>query len=155
MPVLAQSALPARSRWLAWPFDLTGKTQDFIHAAGWPPCQSGIQILTQLSVEANLGAAGALLTLDARLAELAHTCTVILEMLGRSRTSDGIMSGGRLHILATDQTSPVRPWEEMDFRPSLSAGAVPPYRHNLGLLAFQVKYHPGRYTRSASGSSEA
>ena len=50
--------------------DLTGKTPDFIRAAGVAAVPEGHQVLTQLSIEDNLRAAGSLLASDALQAEL-------------------------------------------------------------------------------------
>ncbi|OGA87972.1 MAG: ABC transporter ATP-binding protein [Rhodobacterales bacterium RIFCSPHIGHO2_02_FULL_62_130] len=89
--------------------DLTGKTPDFIRAAGVAAVPEGHQVLTQLSIEDNLRAAGSLLASDALQAELARVYTVFPELAERKRQLAGTMSGGQQQMLAIGHALMARP----------------------------------------------
>lgn len=89
--------------------DLTGKTPDFIRAAGVAAVPEGHQVLTRLSVEDNLRAAGSLLAADALRAELARVYAVFPELAERKAQLAGTMSGGQQQMLAIGHALMARP----------------------------------------------
>ena len=89
--------------------DLSGKTPDFIRAAGVAAVPEGHQVLTGLSVEDNLRAAGSLLGRPALHAELARVYQVFPELAERKGQMAGTMSGGQQQMLAIGHALMARP----------------------------------------------
>jgi len=89
--------------------DLSGKTPDFIRAAGVAAVPEGHQVLTGLSVEDNLRAAGSLLGRPALHAELARVYHVFPELAERKGQMAGTMSGGQQQMLAIGHALMARP----------------------------------------------
>lgn len=87
---------------------LTGQGPDKIRAAGIAAVPEGHRVLTKLSVDDNLRAAGSLLTkgLDDALAE---TYTLFPELAERKRQIAGTMSGGQQQMLALGHAMMSRP----------------------------------------------
>jgi branched-chain amino acid transport system ATP-binding protein len=89
--------------------DLTGKTPDFIRSAGVAAVPEGHQVLTRLSVEDNLRAAGSMLRKAELQAELAHVYQVFPELAERKGQIAGTMSGGQQQMLAIGHAMMARP----------------------------------------------
>lgn len=100
---------PSAGRILVDGIDLTGKTPDFIRAAGVAAVPEGHQVLTGLSVEDNLRAAGSLLGNSALHAELARVYQVFPELAERKGQMAGTMSGGQQQMLAIGHALMARP----------------------------------------------
>lgn len=100
---------PSAGRILVDGIDLTGKTPDFIRAAGVAAVPEGHQVLTGLSVEDNLRAAGSLLGKSALHAELARVYQVFPELAERKGQMAGTMSGGQQQMLAIGHALMARP----------------------------------------------
>lgn len=109
--VLAVAGLmpPFGGRILVDGIDLTGKTPDFIRAAGVAAVPEGHQVLTGLSVDDNLRAAGSLLTKSALQSELARVYQVFPELAERTGQIAGTMSGGQQQMLAIGHALMARP----------------------------------------------
>jgi branched-chain amino acid transport system ATP-binding protein len=89
--------------------DLTGKTPDFIRAAGVAAVPEGHQVLTGLHVDDNLRAAGSLLGKAALTAELARVYQLFPELAERKTQIAGTMSGGQQQMLAIGHALMARP----------------------------------------------
>lgn len=89
--------------------ELTGKTPDFIRASGVAAVPEGHQVLTGLTVDDNLRAAGALLERIALLGELARVYRVFPELAERKAQLAGTMSGGQQQMLAIGHALMARP----------------------------------------------
>jgi branched-chain amino acid transport system ATP-binding protein len=100
---------PSAGRIVVDGIDLTGKTPDFIRAAGVAAVPEGHQVLTGLSVEDNLRAAGSLLGKSALHAELARVYQVFPELAERKGQMAGTMSGGQQQMLAIGHALMARP----------------------------------------------
>ncbi|MGH1353527.1 MAG: ABC transporter ATP-binding protein [Thalassovita sp.] len=88
--------------------DLTGKGPDVIRAAGIAAVPEGHRVLTKLSVDDNLRAAGSLLA-DGLEETLADTYTFFPELAERKKQIAGTMSGGQQQMLALGHAMMCRP----------------------------------------------
>lgn len=89
--------------------ELTGKSPDFIRAAGVAAVPEGHQILAPLTVQENLLAAGSLLNRDALRAEVERVYAVFPELAERKGQIAGTMSGGQQQMLAIGHALMARP----------------------------------------------
>lgn len=88
---------------------ITGLAPDRIRAAGIAAVPEGHQILTRLTVEDNLRAAGALLSRSEVEAVLDEVMAIFPELAERPRQIAGTMSGGQQQMLAIGQALMARP----------------------------------------------
>ncbi|WP_420567141.1 ABC transporter ATP-binding protein [Thalassovita sp.] len=88
--------------------DLTGKGPDVIRAAGIAAVPEGHRVLTKLSVDDNLRAAGSLLP-DGLEETLAETYSFFPELAERKKQIAGSMSGGQQQMLALGHAMMSRP----------------------------------------------
>lgn len=88
--------------------DLTGKGPDVIRAAGIAAVPEGHRVLTKLSVDDNLRAAGSILSegLDETLSD---TYALFPELAERKKQIAGTMSGGQQQMLALGHAMMCRP----------------------------------------------
>ncbi|MBL9055830.1 MAG: ABC transporter ATP-binding protein [Rhodobacteraceae bacterium] len=89
--------------------DLTGLTPDRIRAAGVAAVPEGHHVLTQLTVEENLRAAGSLLPAAEVAAVMDEVWTLFPELAERRRQKAGTMSGGQQQMLAIGHALMCRP----------------------------------------------
>lgn len=88
--------------------DLTGKGPDTIRSAGVAAVPEGHRVLTKLSVDDNLRAAGSLLR-DGMEQTLADTYSLFPELAERKKQIAGTMSGGQQQMLALGHAMMSRP----------------------------------------------
>lgn len=88
--------------------DLTGKGPDVIRAAGIAAVPEGHRVLTKLSVDDNLRAAGSLLS-EGLEQTLADTYALFPELAERKKQIAGTMSGGQQQMLALGHAMMCRP----------------------------------------------
>lgn len=88
--------------------DLTGKSPSDIRAAGVAAVPEGHRVLTRLSVDDNLRAAGSLLS-DGLEQTLADTYAIFPELAERKGQLAGTMSGGQQQMLALGHAMMCRP----------------------------------------------
>jgi branched-chain amino acid transport system ATP-binding protein len=88
--------------------DITGKGPDMIRAAGLAAVPEGHKVLTRLSVDDNLRAAGSLLGRDMPQA-LADTYALFPELAERKNQIGGTLSGGQQQMLALGHALISRP----------------------------------------------
>lgn len=101
--------LPVRSgRMLLDGKDLTGQGSDRIRAAGIAAVPEGHRVLTRLTVDDNLRAAGSLLS-DGVETVLAETYELFPELAERKQQIAGTMSGGQQQMLALGHAMMSRP----------------------------------------------
>ena len=89
--------------------DLTGAAPDRIRAAGVAAVPEGHQVLTQLTVEENLRAAGSLLPAASVAAVMDEVWALFPELAERKRQRAGTMSGGQQQMLAIGHALMCRP----------------------------------------------
>lgn len=88
--------------------DLTGKGPDMIRAAGIAAVPEGHRVLTKLSVDDNLRAAGSLLE-EGLEQSLADTYELFPELAERKQQIAGTLSGGQQQMLALGHAMMCRP----------------------------------------------
>lgn len=88
---------------------LTGKSPDKIRRAGVAAVPEGHKVLTRLSVEDNLNAAGSILPSTAARQQLEKTYALFPELKERRRQLAGTMSGGQQQMLAIGHALMSRP----------------------------------------------
>ncbi|MGB0507716.1 MAG: ABC transporter ATP-binding protein [Pikeienuella sp.] len=88
--------------------NLTGKGPDAIRAAGIAAVPEGHRVLTRLTVDDNLRAAGSLLTEGLEIT-LAGTYELFPELAERKKQAAGTMSGGQQQMLALGHALMCRP----------------------------------------------
>ena len=88
---------------------MTGKSPDKIRRAGVAAVPEGHKVLTRLSVEDNLNAAGSILPGAAARQQLEKTYVLFPELKERRRQLAGTMSGGQQQMLAIGHALMSRP----------------------------------------------
>lgn len=88
---------------------LTGRAPNAVRAAGVAVVPEGHRVLTRLTVDDNLRAAGSLLTPDEVEETLGRTYALFPELAERKRQLAGTMSGGQQQMLAIGHAMMCRP----------------------------------------------